>query len=64
MSIYETCSAKIGAITDESLPLLLECLSDTQEEVREKWHEMSFPSKNISTELTFCYFPSQQYAAS
>ena len=67
MSVYETCSEKIGAITNESLPLLLECLSDTQEEVREKWHAMSLHSKEsqlISETLTFCCFPSQQYIAS
>jgi hypothetical protein len=62
MSIYETCSEKIGAISSESLPLLLECLSDTQEEVSEKWHAMSFYSK-IST-VHFLLLSLSKYTAS
>jgi hypothetical protein len=70
MSIYETCSETIGALTDESLPLLLECLSDTQQEVREKWHVMSchVTLEKISTDIRNAHFasaafPSQQYTA-
>jgi hypothetical protein len=55
MSVYETCTEKIGALSNESLPLLLQCLSDTQEEVREKWHVMSFHYKNINRSLSTAF---------